>query len=51
MPLTVAAANELGKCTVPNGDCASEPVAEEGVIEPEGGPDIFGVEKVSAGGI
>jgi hypothetical protein len=47
MPLT-AGRKALEKCTVPNGDCAA---AEDGVIEPDTGPDIFGVVNVGVGGI
>jgi len=50
MPLT-AGGKVLGKCTVPKGDCTMDPAAEDGVIEPDRGPDILGVVKVGVGGI
>lgn len=42
----------LGKA-VPNGDCAIDPAAEDGVTLPERVPlpDRFGVENEGAGGI
>ena len=49
-PLTVAEEKADGKWTVPRGDCGTDVPAEEGVIGPEGLPDIFGVEKVGVGG-
>ena len=51
MPLTAEAWNALEKCTDPNGDCAIEPAADEGVTEPECVPDKFGVENFGVGGI
>jgi hypothetical protein len=44
-------ANTAVGCTVPSGDCARDPDAEDGVAGPDMGPDMFGVEKMGAGGI
>jgi hypothetical protein len=49
MLLTAEGGNVLGKCTDPNGDCAIEPAADEGVTEPECVPDKFGVENIGIG--
>jgi hypothetical protein len=50
--LTIGGGKALGKA-VPKGDCAIDPVAEDGVTLPEWVPvpDIFGIEKDGAEGI
>jgi len=46
-----ATGNKVPGKLVPNGDCAIEAAAEDGVTDGEEFPDMFGMLKVGAGGI